>query len=773
MNAPVVRFLRWLIRVFGVETVLQVSLLWLALGLTVAALSRMVPVIRQTGLTWVVLVGVGFGWWLARQRWNGWLAMLLAALTGAILLLLSIGRLSQPITAILSALWEFLRFGRQAVPLLSERWIECLESLRTLAGRFGLWFQVVRSGSVILDPLVTALLWAMGLWLMAVWAAWVLRRRRAALVALAPALALLVFVSYYTGVKESYLFLALVGGVFLAIQGLSGYLVALQRWVLARLDRAEVEGELAAAVTGLAVFLTITASLLPSISIQDLAERIQDWWEARRNEELARSVGLEQTPVAAGAGRRSLPSPRQSMLIGGAPELSQNVILYVRVEGYQPLPPEATRYGHVRDTSPRFYWRARTFDRYNGHAWTALYSFEQEFAAGQAVWPEAQATAPDFLLARQEVERLAESDILFHAGTLVSVDRPYRVWWRAAGDLVEARSEAERYVVTSRLPTVTVAQLRQAGEEYPTAITARYLQLPEELPRRVRDVALDLTALQPTPYDKAAAIEAYLRGFPYDDHAPAPPNDREVVDYFLFDLQRGYCNYYATAMAVLARAAGLPARLVIGYTAGSFDYAAGHFVVREVNTHAWVEIYFPGIGWVEFEPTAGRAPIERPLGEASLYVPAPVLKPTDQAGSPQAILRRVWLGRLRRYAGRLGLGILAAIGLCFLLERWWLYLLSPRRTVQVIYRRLYRRGRRWGVKMTPGGTPNEFASRLSARLRQFFRLPALQAAIEADLRHLTELYTRSLYAPRPLSRREQREAVRLWSRLRRRWRTAR
>ncbi len=771
MNAPAIRFLRWLVRVFGAETVLQVSLLWLAFGLTVSALARMVPAVRQAGAIWVILAAVGFGWWLAGCRLSGWLAAPLSALSGAMALLLTLGRLSRPLATVLTALWALLRNGAEALPVLQEGWGDFLESLATLVGRFRLWFQVVRSGNVILDPLVTSLLWAMGLWLLAVWAAWVLCRRRAALTALLPALVLLVFVSYYSGSRESYLFLALVGGVLVAMQGLSGYLTAWQRWLLARLDRADVEGELAVAIIGLAVVLVITGSLLPSISFKEIADRIHDMLEARRNEELARSVGLEQTPVAAGAGRGGLPSLRESLLIRGAPDLSQAVVMYVQVEGYQPLPPAATLYGHVRDTSPRYYWRARTFDRYNGHAWTALYSFEEEYAAGQTLFPEAESSG--FLLTRQAFERVAEGDVLFHAGRLVAVDQPYRVRWRVAGDLVEARSEAEQYVVTSLLPVVTVAQLRQAGEAYPAAITARYLQLPEELPSRVRDVALDLTALQPTPYDKAAAIEAYLRGFPYDEQVPSPPSDRDVVDFFLFDLQRGYCNYYATAMTVLTRAAGVPARLVIGYSTGAFDYSAGRFVVREANVHAWVEVYFPGIGWIEFEPTAGLAPIERPLGETGSYTPAPVLKPTERAGSPQAILRRIWLGRIRRYAGQAGLGILAMIGLYLLLERWWLYLLSPSQTLRLIYRRLYRRGRRLGVKMSTGGTPNEFAARLSARLRQLFRLAALQSAMEADLRRLADLYTRSLYAPRPPSRREQREAIRLWLRLRRRWRTGR
>lgn len=768
MNAPAFRFVRWLARRFGAETLLQLSLLLLALGLATGGLARMVPAVRQAGAFWIVPAGVWLGWLLARERSRGWMAFPLAILLGAMALLLITGRLAAPVWETLTALASVLSDGKAALPVLYERWGNLLDNLTTLVGRFSLWAQVVRSGNVILDPLVTALLWGIGLWLTTVWAAWFLRRRQAALAALFPSLAVLTFVGYYTGFKEAYIYLALTGGILVALQGLNSYLKAWQRWLRARLDRADVEGELAAIVAGLAIVLMATGALLPSISIREIARRIQDMIEARRSEELARSVGLEQTPVASGAGRGSIPSLAGNLLVQGAPQLSQAVVLYVQVEGYQPLPPAAFLYGHVRDTGPRYYWRARTFDRYNGHGWTSLYATEEEFAAGESILSSADEDSSFLLLTRQYVERATEDDSLFFAGALVSVDRPYRVWWRTKGDLVEAHSEAAQYRVTSRLPMVTVAQLRRAGTDYPPAITARYLQLPENLPSRVRDIALDLTALQPTPYDKAIAIETYLRGFPYDKEAPAPPLTRDVVDYFLFDLQRGYCNYYATAMAVLARAAGLPARLVTGYSTGSFDYSTNRFIVREANAHAWVEVYFPGIGWVEFEPTASVAPIERPLGEVSAYTPAPMLIPTERAGSPQAILRRIWLGRIRRYSGRVALGSLVLIGLYLSLERYWLYLPSPRQTVRLIYRRLYRRGRRRGIKPQIGATPHEFAVRLSARMRRAFPLASLHAAFEADLRRLTDLYARSLYAPRPLNRNEQREAIRLWLRLRRR-----
>ena len=79
-----------------------------------------------------------------------------------------------------------------------------------------------------------------------------------------------------------------------------------------------------------------------------------------------------------------------------------------------------------------------------------------------------------------------------------------------------------------------------------------------------------------------------------------------MADYFLFDLKTGYCDYYATSMIVMARAVGLPARLVIGYANGDYDPVKAEYVIREADAHSWVEVYFAGAGWVEFEPTASE-----------------------------------------------------------------------------------------------------------------------------------------------------------------------
>ena len=149
------------------------------------------------------------------------------------------------------------------------------------------------------------------------------------------------------------------------------------------------------------------------------------------------------------------------------------------------------------------------------------------------------------------------------------------------------------------------------GETYPDWIVKRYLALPVEVPARVKELAIQLTATEPTVYDRALSIESYLRTYPYSLDVPRPTLNHDLVDFFLFDLKEGYCDYYASAMVVLARAGGIPARFAIGYASGTYNLNSKRFMVSQADAHSWVEIYFPEIGWVPFEPTAALPLLDR------------------------------------------------------------------------------------------------------------------------------------------------------------------
>lgn len=174
-------------------------------------------------------------------------------------------------------------------------------------------------------------------------------------------------------------------------------------------------------------------------------------------------------------------------------------------------------------------------------------------------------------------------------------------------------SDGDTYAVTGSVSVASVEQLRAAGEVYPQWVIDRYLDLPR-VPARVGTKAREVTNGITTPYDKAAAIEKYLRTFPNDFNVQAPPAGRDSVDWFLFDLQRGYFDYHASAMAVMLRTLGIPARVATGYAIDPLAQEPGTdtFKLTQKNAFAWPEVYFPNIGWVEFSPTPSQPLINRP-----------------------------------------------------------------------------------------------------------------------------------------------------------------
>ncbi len=135
-----------------------------------------------------------------------------------------------------------------------------------------------------------------------------------------------------------------------------------------------------------------------------------------------------------------------------------------------------------------------------------------------------------------------------------------------------------------------------------------YLELPSTLPERVYRLARDLTAEEEGSYEKMKALEEYLRQhFRYLTDPPKTPPGRDFVDYFIFDLQEGYCTYFATALAVLGRAAGIPTRFVSGFVVPALPAANGYFYVAGTDAHTWIEAYIAGAGWLPFEATPGFA----------------------------------------------------------------------------------------------------------------------------------------------------------------------
>lgn len=189
----------------------------------------------------------------------------------------------------------------------------------------------------------------------------------------------------------------------------------------------------------------------------------------------------------------------------------------------------------------------------------------------------------------------------------------------------ESTKENEAYRMTSLVSIATDDELREAGTEYESFLTDHYLQLPTTLPDRVRDLAERLTTDADNPLDKALAIQDYLRGpeFTYSLDIEAPPIESDGVDWFLFESKVGYSDYFGSAMAVMLRSVGVPARIAAGYAPGEIN-EDGQRVIRDSDSHGWVQVYFPGYGWIDFEPTPNW-----PAHERNLRTPQFALGSTD------------------------------------------------------------------------------------------------------------------------------------------------
>jgi hypothetical protein len=159
-----------------------------------------------------------------------------------------------------------------------------------------------------------------------------------------------------------------------------------------------------------------------------------------------------------------------------------------------------------------------------------------------------------------------------------------------------------RYEAVSVPPVASPPQLRMVSAPYPEAARALYLQLPP-LDPRIHKLAEQIAAGSNNDYDRAANIERYLKTrYGYTLDLTGPPN-ADPLAYFLFVRRAGHCEYFASAMTVMLRTLGIPARYATGFLPGQFNDVGGDYIVRASDAHAWVEAYFPGYGWITFDPT--------------------------------------------------------------------------------------------------------------------------------------------------------------------------
>jgi transglutaminase-like putative cysteine protease len=265
------------------------------------------------------------------------------------------------------------------------------------------------------------------------------------------------------------------------------------------------------------------------------------------------------------------------------------------------------------------YWQAVVYDQYSG---TAFQSSDTQRISINAREPLAsEAVKARTILTQTFYTYFPNNTQIFAAPQPISINKPSWAESFSSGEIalwttLAPISSGEGYQVVSAISEATAEQLRAAGGQYPPEVLARYLQLPDSLPDRVRELARRIVAgaKATNPYDQVSALELWLRtNIKYNNQINAPAPGQDGVDYVLFETRQGYCDYYASALAVMARSLGIPARVVTGYAEGEYDSNLDMYQVRQFNAHTWVEAYFPDYGWIQFEPTASQPAIARPL----------------------------------------------------------------------------------------------------------------------------------------------------------------
>ena len=294
----------------------------------------------------------------------------------------------------------------------------------------------------------------------------------------------------------------------------------------------------------------------------------------------------------------------------------------------------------------RLYWRATILSEYTGVGWREALHPEAPLPAREVNFTDDPLLPAEALdeggWVEQEVVVGALSD-----NHLIASAQPVKVVTGTSAPVRRAESGVvvlpellrigQRYTAWSYVPDVKLADLAKTSGFYPTSLN-RYLELVPgvRLPpwsargrdQRVDEIfaesstnflvisheavyrqARDVVGEAKSPYAAALALEAWFRskgGFTYDEQPPRGSAAEPPLVAFVLRTRAGYCQFYAGAMAVMLRLLGVPARVAAGFTSGRFDQGKKEWVVTDHNAHTWVEVYFPGYGWLPFDPTPGR-----------------------------------------------------------------------------------------------------------------------------------------------------------------------
>ncbi len=312
----------------------------------------------------------------------------------------------------------------------------------------------------------------------------------------------------------------------------------------------------------------------------------------------------------------------------GQIQQSNSVVMHVQIDGDS-------------DGRHALYWRGTSLAVFDGRSWANLRRHQVllEKQAGNdfeipafetGLFRDAAAGATAFTHREQIIRYhvLMEpigTNIFFLAPWARRVTGNYRLLAAdaaAAVHDVDVEHPITSYEAESDISSPSALELRRSQNDYPPQVAFGYLQLPAVDPR-IRALAAQIAGSAGNNFDKAAAIDKYLKThYGYTLQLLSAPT-RDPLANFLFERRQGHCEYFASAMAVMLRTLGIPARVVNGFRSDEFNDVTANYVVRAKDAHSWVEVYFPGHGWQTFDPTpAGASGTPRGWARLALYADA-------------------------------------------------------------------------------------------------------------------------------------------------------
>ena len=344
-------------------------------------------------------------------------------------------------------------------------------------------------------------------------------------------------------------------------------------------------------------------------------------------------------------------------------------VSYVWTSNYSGLrfPKKKTVVMRVQVDGPRrpLYWRATVLEDYNGGNWNETGDFsepnesrEQIEVVDDPLLPGAGKRRANWVQQEITIQALRDNHLIASAQPVrwrPGTSSNYQTGPSGIVTLEQSLRQGQQYTAWSYAPKVRPTQLGDAGTAYPDQLDPRYfeplsgIQVPElgvegreqfmnalfattndsflQAHRGLYQTAASLTRESPTPYAAAAVLEAWFRnedggGFTYDQTPPQLPFGEPPLVAFLKD-KRGYCQHYAGAMALMLRFVGVPARVAAGFTSGRWDANNDEWTVTDHNAHTWVEVFFPGRGWLAFDPTPGRGNLDAPYSATSAAFDGP------------------------------------------------------------------------------------------------------------------------------------------------------